>query len=150
MQEVSALAGLPAREAVRDLSAVSVLEPGDNRLLARVDRTVHGGHLPGCIEDVAEISWLGVEASPYLVRVDLNNASDLFINHLMLIPDQTHQVTDQESLFVGDLAVSRDDEPRDPENEMRVLTPPAQPLGEFDDPGLVPEDSSRRPVECRS
>ena len=88
---------------------------------------------------------LGVQAAPHLTGVDINEASDLLIDHLMFIPDQSHQVTDQKGLFVGDLAVRNDDQPGDPQQQLRVPAPLAQIFGEFDDAGFVSKDGSRVP-----
>jgi hypothetical protein len=44
-----------------------VLKLGENGLLARVDVTVHRGHPLGRVENVAQITRLGVHALPYFV-----------------------------------------------------------------------------------
>lgn len=67
------------------------------------------------------------------------------IDQLMLIPNQPHQVPKQQRFIVGNLMVRHNDQPREPQHQLRVLTPLAQTLGEFDHPRLVPEDGLRVP-----
>lgn len=126
-------------------SAAAISKLGDDCSLERVHGTIYSGHPVGRVKDVTQIPWLGVQALPHLGGVDINNVLELSINHLMLIPDEPHQVPDQQRLIVGDLMVRRDDEPRDPQHQLGVPTPLAQTLGEFDHPRLVTEDSSRVP-----
>lgn len=123
-------------------SPTPILKLGDNFSFEGVDGPIHVSDSVGHVEEVAHIPGLGVEASPHLGGVDIDQASELLISHLMSILDEPYQVADQQGLIVSDLAVRHDDEPRDPQRQLPVLTSLAQVLGELDHARLVTEDVS--------
>ena len=131
-------------------SAAVILNFGDDCSLAHVDGTIHSGNPSGRVENVVQIPRLCVYAPPHLGRVDIDKLSKLIIDHLVMISDQPYQVANQQRLIIGDLMVRHDDEPRDPQHQLRVLSPLAETLGEFNHPRLIPKDISRVPSREQS
>jgi hypothetical protein len=123
-------------------SSAPVSKLGDRSSLEGVDGTIYGCDSVGHVHEVAHISGLGVEASPHLGGVDIDQATELLISHLMPILDEPYQVAHQQGLVISDLVVRHDDEPRDPQRELRMLTSLAQALGKLDHARLVTEDGS--------
>ncbi|MFJ6662201.1 hypothetical protein ACIQNG_38530 [Streptomyces sp. NPDC091377] len=113
-------------------SAAALSKLGYDGFLACVDSAIHRGHPVGYLEEVAQIPSLGVYAPPHLDGVEVDEVGELFVDDLMLLPGQPRQVAHQQRLLVGGLVVRPDDRPRDPQHQLRVLTAPAQVLGEFD------------------
>ncbi|MYW17350.1 hypothetical protein GT039_17570 [Streptomyces sp. SID2955] len=71
--------------------AAAVSKLGDDGFLARVDGTIHRGHPIGPVKDAAQIPRLGVYALLHLDGINMDKVSELFVDHLMLLPDQPHQ-----------------------------------------------------------
>lgn len=70
------------------------LDLGDDRLLTRVHRAIHGGHAAGGVEDVRQVPWLDVNSN--VGGVDVDEEGKLLIGHLMLIPEpRIHRPTTQ-------------------------------------------------------
>lgn len=60
--------------------------------LGRVDGTVHNGPPVRHVEEVTQIPWLGFQASPHLDGVDIDKVSELFVDHLVPLPNHPQQV----------------------------------------------------------
>lgn len=69
----------------------------------------------------SSISRFGVDAVPYLVRVDGDDVGELLVVDLVPFPGEPCQLLEQEAFGVGDVAVRVDDEPGDPQHQSRVL-----------------------------
>lgn len=78
-------------------SPAPILKLRNRSAFEGVDSPIHVRDSVGHLDEVADIRQLGVEASPHLGRLDIDRAGQLLISHLMPIPDEPHQVTDQQA-----------------------------------------------------
>ena len=90
-------------------SPAPILKLGDRSSFEGVEGTIHGCDSVGNVHEVAHIPRLGVDASPHLGGVDIDQASELLISHRMAILDEPYQVAHQQGLVIRDLAVRHDE-----------------------------------------
>lgn len=55
---------------------------GDHRSLANVGGAIHRGHLLSRIDEVAQVSLLGVQSTPYFGGIDRDESGKLVVDHL--------------------------------------------------------------------